>query len=662
MGENDLKTKIQEKNKFIPKLGKSGIWTIILVFVIMLSSLFASLIQNDWGNVEITTVYFEARDGQTVAYDLYQPKTATEDHKAPLVVVIAGFQRSRETQGHVALEFARRGFVVINIDPYSQGDSSSSLGIQGSAIATVEGYGSFDIIDYVYDNPDVYPFIDKAHIGVTGHSAGGNAAYQAAVHFGKDSVNNGGISKVHSVFISGYVLSIAADISYSKSNMGMDYALYDEGAFRNKVNLSAPEGTSLSDVTWMTETHDFVNSGLVKGGLPIIDYGTQIAIEKIYGNPNLRNMRQVFNTETIHAFQPYSTEATSKIIRFFEIALDFSNPEIGAIDQVWTYKEVLTTISLVSSLAMLIPITSLFYRIPFFKKSKQDPIIITEKRSISRLIVYIVVFIISAAFAALTYLPASQLTFTLFPEASNSVNTWFFPQRMTNAVAVWAVLSGLFSALMFILSHLIFRGKKEPDKIQTTGLKEESKRWGIKLSFKDFLKTVLLGISVIFIYFGFFSIIYGIFHVDYRLIFVMSARHVNLKVILQLLMYFPLFFIFYFSNSIRVNGSQMHGKLPESVKLLLAGFMNIAGLAVILFIQYYAFTTTGTIAFTELADGTTQWLYVNILFTLLPVMFLMPFFNRWFYKLSGNSYLGPIIICAIFVLFALSNSVAYIPI
>ncbi len=662
MEETDLKTKKQDKNKLIPMLGRSGIWTIILVFVIMLSSLFASLIQNDWGNVEITTVYFDARDDQTVAYDLYKPITATEDNKAPLVVVIAGFQRSRETQGHVALEFARRGFVVINIDPYSQGDSSSSQGIQGSAIATVEGYGSFDIIDYVYDNPDVYPFIDKAHIGVTGHSAGGNAAYQAAVHFGKDSVNNGGVSKVHSVFISGYVLSIASDISYSKSNMGMDYALYDEGAFRNKVNLLAPEGTSLSDVTWMTETHDFVNSGLVQAGLPIIDYGTQVVIEKIYGNPNLRNMRQVFNTETIHAFQPYSKEATGKIIRFFEIALDFSNPEIATSDQVWTYKEVFTTISLVSSLAMLVPIASLLYRIPFFKKSKQDPIYITEKRSTSRLIIYIVVFIISAAFAALTYLPSSQLTFTFFPEASNSVNTWFFPQRMTNAVAIWAVLSGLFSALMFILSHLIFRGKKEPGKIETTGLKEESKRWGIKLPLKDFFKTVLLGISVVVIYLLFFSLVYMIFHVDYRLIFIMSARHINFKVILQLLMYFPLFFIFYFSNSIRVNGSQMHGKLPENVKLLLAGLMNIAGLAVILFIQYYAFFTTGTIAFTELADGTTQWLYVNILFTLVPVMFLMPFFNRWFYKLSGNSYLGPIIICAIFVLFALSNSVAYIPI
>jgi len=105
----------------------------------------------------------------------------------------------------------------------------------------------------------------------------------------------------------------------------------------------------------------------------------------------------------------------------------------------------------------------------------------------------------------------------------------------------------------------------------------------------------------------------------------------------------------------------MHGKLPESAKLVLAGFMNIAGLAVLLFIQYYVFVRTGTIEFTELSDGTTQWLYINILFTLIPVMFLMPFFNRWFYKLSGNSYLGPIIITLIFITMAISGSVAYIP-
>jgi hypothetical protein len=106
----------------------------------------------------------------------------------------------------------------------------------------------------------------------------------------------------------------------------------------------------------------------------------------------------------------------------------------------------------------------------------------------------------------------------------------------------------------------------------------------------------------------------------------------------------------------------MRGKSKEWVKLLIAGFTNIAGLAIILIIQYLSFIKTGTIAFTELPDGTTQWLYVNILFTLIPVMFLMPFFNRWFYKLSGNAYVGPIIICFIFVIMALNNSVAYIPV
>ncbi len=658
-----MKTKINEVLKrIISKLGKAGVWTIILTLVIFISSLFASLIQNDFGNVEIETVYFAARDNQTVAYDLYTPSTATSDQKAPLMIVIAGFQRSRETQGHVALEFARRGFVVINIDPYSQGDSSSSLGIQGRAIATMEGYGAFDIIDYVYDNDDVYPFVDKDRIGVTGHSAGGNAAYQAAVYFGKRAVDNNGVSKVHSIYISGYVLSINSSINFSKSNMGMDYALYDEGAFRNPLNLSAPEGYSKADMTWAVESHIFVNSGLEKQGLPVIPDSSQVEIGRIYGNPNLRNMRQVFNTPTIHAFQPYDTKATESNIAFFEVAMDFRNSEIRPNDQVWVTKEVLTTTSLVASLAMLVPVATLLYRIPFFKKSMQEPIIDERKRTKGSIVNYIVVFLITATFAALTYLPSAKLSLSLFPEASQSVVTWFFPQRMTNAVAVWAVLSGTFAMVVFMVSryiNLIIQKKKFNTEIS---YKKEFKMWGVTIGWKNLGKTILLGLLVVTIYFLLLMIIYWIFHVDYRFIFIMAARKLNSKVLIQILMYFPVFFIFYFSNSIRVNAGQMHGKANEKVKLLIAGLTNIAGLSIILLMQYLAFINTGTIAFTELPDGTTQWLYVNILFTLIPVMFLMPFFNRWFYKLSGNTFLGPIIICIIFVIMTLNNSVAYIPI
>lgn len=649
--------KLLNKLKEISMLQKLIIINSILLVIILFSSVFASLIQNDFTKVDIDTVYLDTRDNQVLAYDIYQPEGVSEENKAPLVIVISGFQRSRETQSHVALELARRGFVVINIDPYSQGDSSSSSAVQGSAIATMEGYGAFDLIDYVYDNEDVYPFIDKDRIGVTGHSAGGNAALQAALYFGRDAVNNDGVSKVHSVYISGYVLSIRSDITFSKSNMGMDYAFYDEGAFRNLVNEVAPEDVSKADMKWSIESHNFVNSGLEKSGDELIPYSEEIEVGKIYGNPNLRNMRQVFNTKTIHAFQPYSVEATGNIINYFEITMNHRSDTLLPSDQIWMYKETATSISLVSSLAMIVPLAAMIYQIPFFKSSKEEPIIVTKGRSKKQLLVYMALFVVAATFAAMTYLPASKLTFIFFKDASNSVPTWFFPQRMTNAVAIWAVISGSFATLLFVGSHIVENMIHKKAKRDTKPIDA----WGIKIPLISFLKTALVGILVIVIYFGILNIINAMFLVDYRFIFVMGARRANLKSVLQLFMYFPLFFIFYFSNSIRVNGSQMHGKYNEGIKLLLAGLMNISGLAIILFIQYYVFVRTGTIAFTELPDSTTQWLYVNILFTLVPIMFLMPFFNRWFYKISGNSYLGPIIICGIFILMAISNSVAYIP-
>ncbi len=660
--KNDKIIKSSTFSRINQKLGKAGIWTVILVSVIFICSVFASLIQSDWGRIHIETVYFEARDNQTVAYDLYVPREVNEDNKVPLIIVIPGFQRSRETQGHLALEFARRGYVVINIDPYSQGDSSSSQGMQGNAIATIEGYGAFDLIDYIYDNDDVYPFVNKDKIGVTGHSAGGNAAYQAAVHFGKESVNNDGISKVHSIFISGYVISIASNINFSKSNMGMDYALYDEGAFRNILNTEAPEGYNKADMTWAVEAHTFVNSGLEKGGLPTIPLSEQIEIGRIYGHPNIGNMRQVFNTPALHAFQPYDTGANANMIEFFEVALDFRNDAIAVNNHVWVYKEAFTTVSMIASLALIIPVAMLFYRIPFFNKAKQEPIINTKRRSVGSLINYVVVFIITATFAAMTYLPSSQLTLTLFPEASNSVNTWFFPQRMTNTVAVWAVISGLFAVIVFLISQYGTYFVKKHALKQEVSHSAMIESWGIKTGWINALKTILVALMTVTVYFGLLMIVYWIFKVDFRFLFIIAARPLNAKVLIQILMYFPLFFVFYLSNSIRVNGGQMRGGLSETAKLFLAGLMNIAGLLVILIIQYAVFFETGTIAFTELSDGTTQWLYVNILFTLIPIMFLMPFFNRWFYKISGNAYLGPIIICIIFVMMTINNSVAYIPV
>ena len=52
----------------------------------------------------------------------------------------------------------------------------------------------------------------------------------------KQAIRNNNLSKLHSLFVSGYVLTLVDDVLEDiRSNVGVSYALYDEGAFRNEL-------------------------------------------------------------------------------------------------------------------------------------------------------------------------------------------------------------------------------------------------------------------------------------------------------------------------------------------------------------------------------------------------------------------------------------------
>jgi glycopeptide antibiotics resistance protein len=52
---------------------------------------------------------------------------------------------------------------------------------------------------------------------------------------------------------------------------------------------------------------------------------------------------------------------------------------------------------------------------------------------------------------------------------------------------------------------------------------------------------------------------------------------------------------------------------------------------------------------------------VNLLFAVVPMMFVLPYFNRDFFRLTGTIYLGLITTCLIFVMILLSNTVCDLP-
>ncbi len=147
-----------------------------------------------------------------------------------------GIQRTKETQASFCIELARRGYGVICIDPYNQGESSSSYESQS---ATQEGYGLFAWMDYLFEDDDRYTlkeefgWIDSTHIGACGHSAGGNACQKFAEREGRLAIQNKKPCRVNGIYITGYI----RDFSWTNTvcNVGVSYSSNDEGAFQNKT-------------------------------------------------------------------------------------------------------------------------------------------------------------------------------------------------------------------------------------------------------------------------------------------------------------------------------------------------------------------------------------------------------------------------------------------
>ena len=297
---------------------------------------------------------------------------------------------------------------------------------------------------------------------------------------------------------------------------------------------------------------------------------------------------------------------------------------------------------------MLIPLTKSILKFNFFRsliKPVPDPL---PRQSAKGKTVFWIIFFISATIACVSFIPMVDLAKILFVDAANRELTWFFPQRMNNSVMLWAALNGTIGLIIFILSYYLF-GRHH-------GTQKES--WGLNISWYDFGKTILVGLLVFISYYLILFFIYYLFHIDYRFWF-MGVRVFQPEMILILLMYFPLFFIFFFSKSLRVNGSMRFQGQAEWKSRLIGGFANSLGLIFIIIIQYSVFAATGTVYW---SSNSTDWLSVNLLFGIVPMMFILPYFNRIFFEMTGRVYLGPIVTCLIFIMILSTNTVIYLPI
>ena len=489
----------------------------------------------------------------------------------------------------------------------------------------------FALVDYAASSTNLN-YIDRSRIGATGHSAGGNAAIRGANYFGREAARTGLPSKLDSVYVSGYVLTLSDEVLQDvRSNVGVAYALYDEGAYRNEY------GTG--DMRTAPEALRAVNSGL-----PDEQAISEVELGKYYGDHRERTLRIVHNERILHPFQPYMAEAIANQIEYFERVFDIQSP-LDPYDQIWQWRELLGVIALIAALVAVVPMGQLLLQSARFRMlvhTVPEPLPRPAGRG---RVIFWTTFAVGAVIACVTYIPLAELSQKLFVAASTRQLTWFFPQRMNNAVMLWAVLNGTVGFLMFWLTYRYF-GRKN-------GITPA--RWGVTISIAELGKTFLLAMLLFGLFFVALFTVYYFLHVDYRFLF-MGVRPFQPELLLLLAMYVPFFFIFFLSNSLRINAAMRFAGQPEWRSMLLGGVANSLGLILIVVVQYVTFAVSGTVYWT---DG---WLYVNLLFGVVPMMFVLPYFNRFFFRMTGKIYLGPMVTALIFVMILISNTVIYLPV
>jgi pimeloyl-ACP methyl ester carboxylesterase len=386
-----------------------GRWSLAIVGVILIvaGGLLAHLTQTA-GGIKIQDIRFKGAKGTTMSALLYIPPNATPQIPAPGILAVHGYINSRETQAGFAIEFARRGYVVLALDQTGHGYSGPP--------AFANGFGGPDGLAHLRS----LEFVDKNNIGLEGHSMGGWTVLAAATAMPND---------YKSMVLEG-------------SSTGKPFAAEGTPNWPRNVALVFAQYEEFSTLMWGVDNARDVTQSPKLWAL----FGTQGPVEpgKVYGDVAQGTARVLYTPAITHPAEHISHESIGYSLDWFAKTLQGGTPR-PADDQIWFRKEIGTLLALIGFVALLIGAFDALLEAPMYSRLRLPEIAdgTMPEHSAASGRRWTTAFILSAFIPALTYYPAFALGGTFVKPSA------FLPQGITNQILVWAVINGLIAlALM----------------------------------------------------------------------------------------------------------------------------------------------------------------------------------------------------------------------
>ena len=594
---------------------------LVCVAIMVGAVVVASLVQRDFGRIEVTNVIYKNYNGILVRAKLMKPVEATEENPMPGVVHIHGYQNNRETGDAYCIELARRGFVVLNIDAIGRGNSGMPNDPKDPNFdKTYGGLTSLKMLRSL-------SFVDPESVGMLGHSLGAEMAYQVAL----------GDPGVNALVISGFAYTLAASDAKPK-NMLMIIGKWDE--FRKRMT-----GTRDIEKEWMTTAE-------TKSVIPV----THPKIGVTYGDFEQGTARRVVVPRTIHFMESHNRGSISEMLEWMRKALH--PPEqlwIDSKNQTWPIKEWATLIAMLSCFASLLPLGRIFLGMKFFSALRGAP---TGKYACS-LKSYLKFSAINGLLMWL-YLP---LIFVLFGLHLYLVHIdGVFPMMMVNGVVWWFFWV---NAIGFFLFGRWFKRTSLVTGLTLADAGLSYREEGFGLDGGKVGKTVVL--ALILFGFAYFSehLLEQIYIVDFRFLFPFASDLTAERAWLCL-RYFPFILVGFVFMGVFLHGQlRRPGKRRRMATWMSWSFWNLVAMItpIILFlmIQYVPLFTTGFIPL--VGPGGMFVSFILNLFHIIGVLIVVVPLSTWFYQLTGKVYLGALLNALIVTwMFVSSQVVAPIPV
>ena len=571
-------------------ISKSAKVLLIVALVLVLAgNLLASAVQTDWGKVTIKDVRFMGSNGIEMSALLYIPEGvvttdstgATIVKPAPAILAVHGYINSRETQDGFAIEYSRRGYVVLAMDQTGHGYSDPP--------AFANGFGGPDGLSYLHS----LDIVDKSNIGISGHSMGGWAVVIAA--------------QVYPTYYKSMVLEGSSTGTFGGNpgdatfphNLGLIYSKYDE----------------FSTLMWGVPT------ALEAGSGPKLEaqFGTTSPVvpDKLYGSIADGTARYWYQPSVNHPGDTFSTAAIGDAVDWFQKTLT-GGSNLQPSNQVWYWKEIGNLIALTGFLLFLFPLGSILLRTKYFNdvvETMPDPKPATGWG-------WWLGALLAIAIPIATYYPMMTSTYIKLGPLT--------PQSITNVVMTWAIVNAVIFLVLFLLWHF-FINKKAGGNFHTYGLTWEDG----KLHWGKIGKSLILAIIITFCGYLLLAMSDFFFKTDFR-IYVFAVKLMSLVQFRVFLGYLIPFFVYFFVAGMVQNSQMRLDKAKGQVSMWKAMIVNI----LLIIIPYIILNLWEYIPLYSGKPLPNDPLTTIVMYQFIPILGISAAISTFFFRKTGRIWVG----------------------